>query len=59
MFLSYNLFIMLINVPCKSNYRIIKLMPSVRVCYLDNNDYASEQEYRTRGGQEDEKRSRG
>ena len=50
---------MLINVPCKSNYRIIKLMPSVRVCYLDNNDYASEQEYRTRGGQEDEKRSRG
>ena len=54
MFLSCNLSIALIDVPCKSSHRIIRLMPSVRVCHLDSNDCALEQEYRTRGGREDE-----
>jgi hypothetical protein len=61
MFLSCNLLIALINVPCKSSYHIVKLKPCVRVCYPDGDDYASEQEHRTaraRGGRgrEDEKR---
>jgi hypothetical protein len=34
-------------------------MPSVGVCYLDSNDFASEQEYRATGGREDVERTRG
>jgi hypothetical protein len=59
MFLSCNLSIALINVPCKSSHCIIRLMPSVGVCHLDSNGCALEQEYRTRGGWEDERMSRG
>jgi hypothetical protein len=55
MFLSCNLSIALIDVPCKSSHRIIWLMLSVGVCHLDSNDCASEQEHRTRGGREDER----
>jgi hypothetical protein len=60
MFLSCNLLIALIDVPCKSSHRIVRLKPSVRVCHPDGDDYASEQEQRTARtregrGQDDEK----
>jgi hypothetical protein len=51
MFLSCNLFIALIDVPCKSSHHIVRL-PSVRDCYPDGGDCASEQDDRTRGGGE-------
>jgi hypothetical protein len=47
MFLSRSLSIALIDVSCKSSHRIVKLMPSVRACYPDSDDYALEQERRT------------
>ena len=53
MFLSYNLLIALIDVPCKSSHRIVRLKPCVGVCHADDHDYALELEYRTartRGG---------
>jgi hypothetical protein len=55
MFLSRSLSIALIDVSCKSSYCIIRLMPSVRDYHPDGDDCASEQEYRTRGG-DDKKR---
>jgi hypothetical protein len=44
-------------VPCKSSHHIVRL-PSVRDCYPDGGDCASEQDDRTRGGQEDEETER-
>jgi hypothetical protein len=57
MFLSRRLFVALIDVPCKSSHRIVRL-PSVRDCHPDGGDCASEDD-RTRGGREDKRRSRG
>jgi|SRR5450432_1395412 hypothetical protein len=60
MFLSCNLLIALIDVPCKSSHCIVRLKPSVRACHPDGDDYASEQEHRTartregRGREKDE-----
>ena len=56
MFLSRNLSIALIDVPCKSSYGIVRLMSSDRECHPDGDDCASEQEHRMRRGREDEKR---
>jgi len=60
MLLSYRLFVLLIDVPCKSSHYIVKL-PSVRDCHPDGGNCASEQDDRMRGGREDEeaKRMRG
>jgi hypothetical protein len=54
MFLSCDLFITLIDVPCKSGYCIVRLKPIVRACHSDGDDYASS---RNRGqrGRDDEK----
>jgi hypothetical protein len=61
MFLSCNLLIALINMPCKSSHCIVRLKPCIGVCHPDSHDYTSEQEHRTartRGGrgQDNEKR---
>jgi hypothetical protein len=59
MFLSHSLSIALINVSCKSNYYIVRLMPSVRDCHLDGDDCALEQEHRTRGWGDEETTRKG
>ena len=40
---------------CKSSYYIIKLILSIKVYYLNNNNYTLKQEYKTRGSQKDKK----
>jgi hypothetical protein len=57
MFLSCRLFVALIDVPCKSSHRIVRL-PSVRDCHPDGGDCALEQDDRTIGLEEIERMRR-
>jgi hypothetical protein len=54
MFLSCNLLIALIDVPCKSSHCIVRLKPSVRVRHPDGDDYALSRNRGRQGREEDE-----